>query len=68
MFFPGVWCCTEQHRCKWQGFALHQGLAWGQHLSVNPAWQAFHDGECEGKLIQLLQPCETTPQEDCDAS
>jgi len=52
--FPGVWCCEYRHKCKWQGFALHQGLAWGSKEYALRAWRTWHDRECGGKLIQLV--------------
>jgi hypothetical protein len=51
----GVWCCEKQHKCKWQGFALHQGLAWGTFPTAGE-WRKWHDLECGGKLIQLVEP------------
>ncbi len=51
----GVWCCQRRHNCKWQGFALYQGLAWGE-IPTGTSWRKYHDLECGGKLIQLVPP------------
>lgn len=56
MKHPGVWCCSERSKCKWQAFALHKGLAWGVVPEKYEVWRATHDKECGGKLIQLLPP------------
>lgn len=52
----GVWCCDQQHKCKWQGFALHQGLSWGTIPDESNVWRQWHDRECGGKLIQIVEP------------
>jgi hypothetical protein len=52
----GVWCCEKQHKCTWQGFALHQGLAWGVIPNEYNAWRRRHESECGGELIQLVEP------------
>lgn len=55
----GVWCCEHKAKCKWQGFALHQGLAWGEVPKLFPGyrdWRSVHDQECGGRLIQLVEP------------
>lgn len=55
----GVWCCEHKTRCKWQGFALHQGLAWGkvpEKFEGYRDWRSVHDEECGGELIQLIPP------------
>lgn len=52
----GVWCCEKHSQCKWQGFALHRGLAWGTIADSLPEWRERHERECGGKLIQLLEP------------
>lgn len=56
----GVWCCERMAQCNWQGFALHQGLAWGtvppKHEAITNDWRTWHDRECGGRLIQLLPP------------
>ncbi len=49
-----VWCCEKKYECKWQGFALHQGLAWGKIPPKTNMWRLWHDRECGGRLIQLL--------------
>ena len=49
-----VWCCEKKSKCKWQGFALYQGLAWGK-VPENTEWRKWHDRECGGRLIQLLE-------------
>lgn len=49
-----VWCCTEKSKCKWQAFALHQGLAWGEVPGKDNPWRQFHDVECPGKLVNLF--------------
>ena len=51
-----VWCCAKKARCKWQGFALHQGLAWGTVPPPSNTWRQWHDRECGGELVQLLAP------------
>lgn len=52
----GVWCCTERHKCKWQCFALHKGLAWGMIPPPSNPWRQRHDdGRCPGTLVQLLE-------------
>ena len=56
VWLRGVWCCERRYQCKWQGFALHAGLAWGEIPSENNAWRQWHDRECGGQLIQLIQP------------
>jgi hypothetical protein len=50
----GVWCCERKSKCKWQCFALHQGLSWGTCGSPQTEWITAHQRECGGKLIQLL--------------
>ena len=52
--FPGVWCCEKRVACRWQGYALHQGLGWGTVRPSHDPWRIAHDRECGGKLIQLL--------------
>lgn len=52
----GVWCCTEKSQCQWQGFALHQGLAWGTTNGPTREWRDLHDVNCRGRLIQLIPP------------
>jgi hypothetical protein len=54
--FPGVWCCERRSECRWQGFALHQGLGWGKVRGGWDPWAQAHERECGGKLIQLLPP------------
>lgn len=46
-----VWCCEHKSKCKWQGFALHQGLAWGE-VPKGTEWRKWHDQQCGGGLIQ----------------
>lgn len=56
MEFDGVWCCEHKHSCKWQGFALDKGLAWGnKDFSPNSEWAEWHKKKCGGKLIQLIK-------------
>lgn len=55
---PAVWCCERQHNCKWQGFVLHRGLAWGTVPGETNLWRQRHDLECGGKLIQLVNNAE----------
>jgi len=50
---PGVWCCEKRHKCKWQGYVLRQGLAWGE-IPANTEWRKWHDKKCRGQLIQLV--------------
>ena len=50
----GVWCCTEKSNCQWQGFALHQGLAWGTVTGPTTEWLDRHSQNCRGRLIQLI--------------
>lgn len=50
-----VWCCERKERCRWQGFALNQGLGWGT-VRKSGAWREWHDRECGGRLIQLTGP------------
>jgi hypothetical protein len=52
----GVWCCTEKSQCQWQGFALHQGLAWGTTNGPTTEWKDRHNASCRGRLIQLIPP------------
>lgn len=56
----GVWCCEREHQCKWQCFALHRGLAWGTIPNEHNVWRQWHDRECGGQLIQLLEPFDTS--------
>ena len=49
-----VWCCERKSQCKWQGFALHQGLGWGTIPPVTDEWRKWHDRECGGRLLQLV--------------
>ena len=53
---PGVWCCEHRSQCKWQGFALHQGLGWGELPDETNDWRKYHAFHCGGKLIQLAVP------------
>lgn len=53
LVMPGVWCCEHRAECKWQGFALHQGLSWGI-IPEHSQWREWHDRECGGRLIQLI--------------
>ena len=52
----GVWCCTEKAKCQWQGFVLHQGLAWGTVAGPTGEWKDRHNTNCRGRLIQLIPP------------
>lgn len=52
----GVWCCERGWQCKWQGYALHQGLSWGTVPTKGNVWLEWHKRECGGELIQLIQP------------
>lgn len=52
----GVWCCSEKSQCQWQGFALHQGIAWGTIGAALDEWRKRHDENCRGRLIQLIPP------------
>ncbi len=46
--------CERKHLCRWQCFALHQGLGWGPiPPSTNP-WRVWHDKECGGRLLRLI--------------
>lgn len=54
----GVWCCSNKGQCTWKGFVLNRGISWG---TITPAWKRWHDRECEGNLIQLLQPVTDVP-------
>ena len=56
----GIWCCEQQHKCKWQGFALHHGLSWGTIPHDSNTWRQWHSRECGGALIQLVEPKEGT--------
>ncbi len=58
---PGVWCCERKHDCKWQGFALFRGLAWGKKEGPLDEWTKYHSEYCGGKLIQLLEPQDFPP-------
>lgn len=49
-----VWCCEHRFKCKWQGFMLHQGLGWGTIPNETDEWRKWHDRECGGRLIQLV--------------
>jgi len=53
LVMPGVWCCEHRAKCKWQGFALHQGLSWGA-IPEHGQWREWHNRECGGRLIQLI--------------
>jgi len=55
-FHGGVWCCENKSACKWQGYALHQGLGWGTIPPETNEWRMWHNRECGGKLIQLVPP------------
>jgi hypothetical protein len=48
-----IWYCTRKHKCKWQAFAMCQGLAWGVIPDKSNKWRQWHDRECDGKLIQV---------------
>lgn len=50
---PIAFYCKRRHQCKWQCFALHQGLGWGRIENTNPAWREWHQRECGGRLIPL---------------
>lgn len=52
----GVWCCSSGYRCRWQGYTLHKGLAWGTMPQPTDAWRMRHALECGGMLVQLLEP------------
>ena len=45
--------CEHKHKCKWQGFALHQGLGWGNPPPASHPWRKWHDQECGGQLKSL---------------
>ncbi len=49
----GVWCCENKSKCKWQGFVLNHGIAWGV-VPVYGEWKEYHDRHCGGRLIQLI--------------
>lgn len=53
-FNHGVWCCRKREKCKWQGFTLKGGLAWGSVPTHTP-WRKYHDEKCGGELIQLIE-------------
>lgn len=48
-----IWYCSEKAKCKWQCFALHQGLGWGEIPSKDNKWRQWHDKTCKGELIQI---------------
>jgi cell division protein FtsB len=58
---PDIWFCERKHQCKWQGFALNGGVAFGEiptDTSDN-SWFKWHEKECGGKLTQInavIQP------------
>ena len=56
MEHPGVWCCEHRFNCNWQGINLHQGLGWGTIPPEHSVFRKWHDKECGGKLIQLVEP------------
>lgn len=63
MKHPGVWCCSERYKCKWQCFALNQGLGWGTIPGHTNLWRKWHDKQCRGELIQLSPPSNTRDPE-----
>lgn len=48
-----VFCCERLHKCKFQGFALYHGLAWGEIEGSVREWREAHKRACGGKLIQF---------------
>lgn len=56
----GVWCCEKRWECKWQCYALHQGLSWGTVPLPTEPWAEWHKRECGGLLMQLIPPSEKT--------
>jgi hypothetical protein len=54
----GVWCCSRQCKCRWQGYVLTHGLGWGTVPTIltRPLWYSAHYNNCDGKLIQLVEP------------
>lgn len=61
----GVWCCSNKGQCTWKGFIFNRGISWG---TITPAWKRWHDRECDGGLIQLLQPVSNESQSYDDYS
>ena len=59
------WYCEKKWNCKWQGFALHHGIAWGIIPPKTNIWRQWHEQNCGGKLIQLI-PGPELGQEDSD--
>lgn len=57
--------CERRHQCKWQCFALHQGLGWGRIPDENNPWRVWHARECGGKLIELFEAPSHDPVQ-CD--
>ncbi len=64
MMHEGVWCCEHKSKCKWQGFALHKGLAWGSPELSLPEWREWHEKQCGGNLIQLLPASAAAPESE----
>lgn len=50
---PLAFYCEHRHKCKWQGFKLHQGLGWGEIPSEHDKWTWTHTHVCGGRLIQI---------------
>ena len=46
--------CEHKHKCKWQGFHFHQGLAWGE-IPKAGSWLEWHERECGGRLIPIYE-------------
>lgn len=52
----GIWCCRRGACCQWKGFALSKdGIAIGTIPHETDRWRRFHQRECGGELVQILE-------------
>jgi hypothetical protein len=46
--------CEHKHKCKWQGYPMSAGLAWGPIPEKGDRWRDAHDERCGGRLVTML--------------
>ena len=52
----GIWGCRLGSWCQWKGFALSKdGIAIGTVPHETNEWRKWHERECGGELVQVLE-------------
>ena len=52
----GIWGCRRGYQCTWKGFALTSGgISIGTIPHETNEWRKWHELECGGELVQILE-------------